>query len=333
MLGWLATFLLIWFVYHVRSVFPPFIVGAIVAYLLLPLVQYVSESCKIKRAHAVAIIYLSSAVFLGILTWAFAPTFSDQLSQLASNRQEIVSNIVRQAAATFNWNTDVDLTTSQILTAAEEGLGKPSEIVQIGGFLSRGFLAVLVCIVSSIYFIVDSHRIGDFALRFVPENRRSTVVNLSDQMNQMLSKYVRGQLLLIAIMCTVAWLVLHFAFHLKYALVIAIASGFLEIIPVLGPIIATTIATLVGFAQSGVGVGLGIIAVYTIARWIEDYLVVPRVIGHAVDLHPVIVIFAVLCGEVMAGALGMLIAIPVAASIKVIIDFTHPPDTQETPEV
>jgi predicted PurR-regulated permease PerM len=78
-------------------------------------------------------------------------------------------------------------------------------------------------------------------------------------------------------------------------------------------------------SQYGVGVALGIIGFYTIARWMEDYLVVPKVIGHAVDLHPLIVIFAVLCGEVLAGALGMLIAIPVAASIKVIVDFTHPP--------
>jgi predicted PurR-regulated permease PerM len=69
---------------------------------------------------------------------------------------------------------------------------------------------------------------------------------------------------------------------------------------------------------------LGIVVFYTAARWTEDYLIIPKVIGHAVELHPLIIIFAVLCGEVMAGALGMLIAIPVAASVKVIIDFTHP---------
>ena len=145
-------------------------------------------------------------------------------------------------------------------------------------------------------------------------------------MNQMLSRYVRGQLVLIAVMSTIAWLFLHYVIQLKYALVIALLSGFLEIIPVLGPILATTVATSVGFAQFNVMVAAGIIGFYTVARWMEDYLVVPKVIGQAVDLHPLIVIFAVLCGEVMAGALGMLIAIPVAASIKVIIDFTHPPE-------
>lgn len=326
MLGWLATFLVIWFIYHVRSVFPPFIVGGILAYLLLPLVQYVCNVSKMKRGQAVAIIYFTAAIVIGVSAWVFMPVITDQFRQLAMNRQEIVTNIVRQASTTFNWAIDVDLTASQILTSIEDSLGKPSEIMQIGGVLSRGFLEVLVCVVSSIYFIVDSERIGQFALRFIPEKKRQTVVTLSSQMNQMLSRYVRGQLVLIAIMSTVAWLFLHYVLQMKYALVIALASGFLEIIPVLGPILATTIATLVGFAQFGVMPALGIIGFYTIARWIEDYLIVPKVIGHAVDLHPLIVIFAVLCGEVMAGALGMLIAIPVAASIKVIVDFTHPPE-------
>ena len=72
-------------------------------------------------------------------------------------------------------------------------------------------------------------------------------------------------------------------------------------------------------------VALGIIICYTLARWTEDYIIIPRIIGHAVELHPLIVIFAVLCGEVMAGALGMLIAIPVAASIKLVVDFLYPP--------
>lgn len=190
---------------------------------------------------------------------------------------------------------------------------------------SKGALGVLVCVVSSIYFITDSHRVGQFFLRFIPEDQRQFVTNITQQSNVMLSRYVRGQLLLVTIMSTVTWIFLHFIFKLKYALVIAIASGFLEIIPVLGPIIATSTATIVGVAQHGMDVALGIIVCYTLARWTEDYVIIPRIIGHAVELHPLVVIFAVLCGEVTAGALGMLIAIPVAACIKLVVDFLYPP--------
>jgi predicted PurR-regulated permease PerM len=324
MIKWIGTFLLIWFIYHVRAVFPPFVVGGILAYLLLPLVNYLSGVLKLRRGPVVGLVYLSFAATVAVLCWVFFPVVADQFVQFTANRQEIVRKVVEQAVNSFHWQLDVEATTQQLLRSLEENLGRPGEIVHLGQLVGHGLLALLVCVVSSIYFIIDSERVGQFCLRFVPDKRRATVVNLSGQMNVILSRYVRGQLVLIVIMSTVAWLFLHYFVHMKYALLIAIVSGFLEIIPVLGPIAATSIATLVGFAQFGPGVALGIIVFYTLARWTEDYLVIPKVIGHAVHLHPLVVIFAVLVGEVMAGALGMLIAIPVAASVKVILDFTHP---------
>jgi predicted PurR-regulated permease PerM len=328
MIKWLATVFLIWFAWRVRMVFPPFIMGAIIAYLLLPLVQQLSSKLKVKIGYSVAIVYLFGLGMLSLLSWAFLPTLGDQFAAMATNRYEIVADIIRQASTTFNRQIDVDSTAEQIVGSIEDTLGTPEELMHLGGVVGRGALSVLVCLLSSIYFIVDSSRVADFILRFVPEERREAVVNLSGRLNRMLSKYVQGQLVLIVIMSTVAWLFLHYVIHLRYALVIAIASGFLEIIPVLGPIAATTIAALVGFAQFDLMVALGIVVFYIAARWIEDYVVVPRVIGHAVELHPLAVIFAVLCGETLAGALGMLIAIPVAASIKILLDFTYPsPET------
>jgi len=324
MFKWLATFFFVWFIYHVRSVFPPFIVGGIIAYLLLPLVDGMCLSLKIRRRAAVAILYLAFVAVIGGLGYVFLPSVGEKFAQFAADRSEIVNNVVAQASTSFHWNIEVEKTSAQIVESLESSVGKPGEIVHLGGMVSHTLLGVLVTVVSSIYFIIDSERVGEFCLRFVPAGKRETVRRLSGKMNVMLSRYVRGQLVLIVIMSAVAWVFLHYFIHMKYALPIAIMSGFLEIIPVLGPILATTIATLVGFAQFGPGVAFGIIVFYTLARWIEDYLVVPKVIGHAVHLHPLIVILAVLCGEVMAGALGMLIAIPVAACIKVIIDFTHP---------
>jgi predicted PurR-regulated permease PerM len=335
-----VTFLIIWFIYHVRSVFPPFVVGGIIAYLLLPVVQYMCTAMRIKKAHAATIIYLLFAGFIAMVTTYFGPTVIDQFAALAAHKEELISHTITQATSTFNWNVDVEQTTRHVVAAIDETIGRPSEIVHLGGLVSHGMLFVLVCVVSSIYFLVDSERIGSFALRFVPENKQLTVVQLSGQMNRMLSRYVRGQLILIVMMSTVAFLFLHYIMHMKYALPVAILSGFFEIIPVLGPIVATTTATLVGFAQFGVTAAGYIIIFYTLARWFEDYAIVPKIIGHAVELHPLIVIFAVLCGEVTAGALGMLIAIPVAASIKVIVDFTYPdksplvlPHMEENPPV
>lgn len=325
MLKWVALFLLIWFLYQIREIFPPFIVGGIVAYLLLPLVKFVSREMKIPSAVAVLIIYVAIGGTLFALGWFFGPLVVDQIDNLIKQRKELAFNLVSQLSTAFGWDLNVEKASEELLANIESNVGTPGELVHIGGILSKSFLAVLVTVVSSIYLIADSNRVGQFFLRFIPPDRRATVTELTQRTNVMLSRYVRGQLLLVTIMSTVAWIFLHFIFKLKYALVIAIASGFLEIIPVLGPILATGIATIVGVAQGGIGLALPIIACYTLARWTEDYVIIPRIIGHAVELHPLVVIFAVLCGEVMAGALGMLIAIPVAACIKLIVDFLYPP--------
>jgi aspartyl/glutamyl-tRNA(Asn/Gln) amidotransferase C subunit len=325
MIKWIYVLFIAIFLYHVREVFPPFIVGAIIAYLLLPLVNGLANSAKVSMRVAVTVIYLLFlAVVAGIVYW-FGQPIAEELNTLYTDRLEIVSNLINQVASQFGWQVDEAKATNDILRTIEQSVGKPEELVHIGGIVSRSMLAILVTIVSSIYFIVDSGRVGTFFMRFVPDERRHKALELIGQMNSMLSKYVRGQLTLVVLMAFFAYIFLHFVFHLHYALVIALVSGFLEIIPVLGPILATTTATVVGISQLGFGTAIWIIPCYTLARWAEDYFVIPNVIGHAVELHPLAVIFAVLCGEVTAGALGMLIAIPVAASVKVVLDVLYPP--------
>jgi predicted PurR-regulated permease PerM len=336
MFKWLVFVLLLMFIYHIREVFPPFIVGGIIAYLLFPLVTTVNKLNRfgifrwMNPKFAILFIYLTTAGMLGFLGYKFGPTLAEQVSNLIDQRHEIVTNLVTQIANGFNMELNVEETSRQILTTVESSIGKPEEIVHLGGLLSHGLLSLLVCIVSSIYFIVDSRRVGKFFLRFVPDKSRVTAVNMIAQMNLMLSKYVVGQLVLIVLMSCVAGLFLSLL-KMKYALVIAILSGIFEIIPVLGPFIAISIAVIVGVSQFGVSIAPWIILFYFVARQLEDYYVIPLIIGRAVELHALAVIFAVLVGETMAGALGMLIAIPVAASIKVILDTFYPPEEHSPP--
>lgn len=324
MLKWLATFILLWFIYEVRGVFPPIIVGAILAYLLLPIVQSLSGYAKVPVGIATAVVYVIAAGVIGLTAWWLMPSILREVAELAAHRQEIISGVITQIASATHWTGDVQQMTDQIITSFGETIGNPSEIAHSVSTVSHGALAILVCVVSSIYFTLDSASVGRFFLRYLPPERREEAIVLTTQMNKLLSKYVQGQLILIVLMATVAFLFLNFYIHMKYALPVAILCGFLEIIPVLGPILAISTAVLVSVWQFGASlVPVQVIGFLVVARWIEDYVVVPKVIGHAVELHPLAVIFAVLCGEHLAGALGMLIAIPVAACIKLFIDFFY----------
>ncbi len=324
MIKWFFLLLFLIFVYHVREVFPPFIVGGIIAYLLFPLVDWLCRKVSwIKPPMAVGIIYFGSLfALIGLLVF-FGPQLATEFKDIFDQREEMIGSVLNQISTQTPLTFDVPKVTGDVMTSLENA-GRPAEIMHFGGVISKSLLAILVCLVSSIYFITDSSRVGKFFLRFVPEERRTTVVDLSSRMNVMLSKYVSGQLILIVIMSAVSYGILFF-FGIKFALLIGIFCGVMEIIPVLGPLLGIGLATIVGCTQLHFDIiSLGIPAALFLARQIEDYVVVPKVIGHAVELHPLAVIFAVLVGEHMAGALGMLIAIPVAASVKLILDSSYP---------
>ncbi|HEY9731103.1 MAG TPA: AI-2E family transporter [Drouetiella sp.] len=325
MIKWFFLLLFLIFVYHVREVFPPFIVGGIIAYLLNPLVAWLCRKVGwMKPPIAVGVIYLGTLFTLVGLLVVFGPQLASEFKDIFDQREEMIGSVLNQISTQTPLNFNVPKVTADVM-ASLENAGRPAEIMHFGGLVSKSLLAILVCLVSSIYLITDSSRVGRFFLRFVPEERRSEVVDLSSRMNVMLSKYVSGQLILIVIMSTASYLILT-CFGIKFALLIGIFCGVMEIIPVLGPLLGIGLATIVGCTQLHFDImSLGIPAALFLARQVEDYIVVPKVIGHAVELHPLAVIFAVLVGEHMAGALGMLIAIPVAASVKLILDSSYPP--------
>ena len=98
----------------------------------------------------------------------------------------------------------------------------------------------------------------------------------------------------------------------------------LEVIPLIGPITAGAIACTIGFAQGGPTEAAGLAITYFILRQVEDQLVMPIVVGRAVHVHPLVTIFAVLVGERVGGVLGMIVGVPVAAAIKVVLDYAYP---------
>ena len=155
----------------------------------------------------------------------------------------------------------------------------------------------------------------------MPPNRRPEVFEVSDQIHRTLARYFRRLMVLVALVATATFLGLDFIYHLHFALPLAVATGFLEVVPFLGPVVAATIAALVALSQGGVALAIWVIVFYTVIRQLEDQIVSPVVLGNAVELHPLFVIFAVLAGGALFGILGTLAAIPVAASIKVIVDY------------
>ncbi|HEX4226503.1 MAG TPA: AI-2E family transporter, partial [Pseudonocardiaceae bacterium] len=188
-----------------------------------------------------------------------------------------------------------------------------------GGLLGAGqavFSALtdfFVVVVLTVYFVVDLPRIRAWGYRLMPASRRPRAILLGDQIFAKVGAYVLGNLLISVIVgvLTFAWLLI---FQVPYALLLALTVAVLDLIPVIGSVVGGVIVCLVALTVSW-PVCLATIVFYVVYRLVEDYLLVPKIIGGVVKVPALITVVAVLLGGALLGIIGALVAIPVAAAV------------------
>ncbi len=193
----------------------------------------------------------------------------------------------------------------------------------VGGLLGAGALvlstasSILVIMVLSIYFLAGLPQIKVFAYRLVPHSRRPRAILIGDEIFAKVGGYVLGNFItsLIAGLGTYFWLL---AFGVPYPLLLGIFVAFLDLIPVIGSTIGGAIVSLVALTVS-LPVALATLAFYIAYRLAEDYLIVPRIMGRTVEVPAIVSLVAVLIGGVLLGIVGALVAIPVAAAIRLLL--------------
>jgi predicted PurR-regulated permease PerM len=171
----------------------------------------------------------------------------------------------------------------------------------------------------------------DRTIALLPINRRDSTSWLLARILVILGKWLRASCSLIALVTAIACIVLGPILHLSYALGLAVLTGVLEIIPLIGPLIATAIAGADAFVHGGASVAAIVVVIYFVLRQVEDQVVMPVVIGRAVHLHPVVTIFVVLVGLSIYGVLGGLLGVPVAAAINVVFRELYPSAISPSP--
>ncbi len=194
----------------------------------------------------------------------------------------------------------------------------------IGGVLGAGALvlstvsSVLVVIVLSIYFLAGLPSIKLFAYRLVPHSRRPRVILITDQIMVKVGGYVLGNVLtsVIAGLGTTFWMLI---FGIPYPVLLGLMVAIFDLIPVVGSYVGGFIVTMVALTVS-LPVAVATLAFYIAYKLAEDYFIVPRIMGRTVEVPAVVSLVAVLVGGVLLGIVGALVAIPVAAAIRLIIN-------------
>lgn len=323
---WLPILAALVFLWIVRAILPPFVVAAVLAFALAPWVERAEAQFRVPRAVIVGAFYLLFLLALALAGFFFVPALTRESRDLIRNLPQVLDQAILQISGSsridvLGTETDAARLSEQLSRALSDFIGRPEDVVRLAETAIEGILTLFVFLVAFFYLLLDGRRIGEYVLRLVPSTYRSEVQEVVGLTHAIFGRYLRGQLFLVGLMSLVSWLVLALGFHLRFALPIAVATGVLELIPYAGPLLAGGIAAGTGLATQGPATAAGIAIAYFILRQVEDQLIMPNVVGRAVHLHPVVVIFSVLAGSRIAGVLGMLLAVPVAAALAVAVDY------------
>lgn len=290
----------------------------ILAAAMRPGVEWLS-GYRVPRGLGIGLHYVALAGLITLLLWLVVPRAVDQVGdalggEVPTTREELETATEQSTGL----SREVVLRIQQWLEElpeAEAFLDPAIEVTRLGLEIAFGLFFTLAC---AAYWIFERDRATELVTRMLPRERRRMVRDTWTLIDLKLGAYVRGQLLLVLLVGTVLSLAF-WAIGLPYWVLVGVFAGMVEIIPVIGPLTAGAVAVGVGLTVSWqVALAAGLIVL--VVRLIEDYLVIPRVLGHAVGLSPLLVLVAVAGTAILFGEAAVLLAIPFAAVVATLFD-------------
>jgi predicted PurR-regulated permease PerM len=331
-------------VWRFNFLITPLVVAGIIAYLVNPFVRWLQKKTGIKRSSAVLIVYLVTFVIVGALSvglglviaeqsarlWRDLPGLLPRLVTEARERAENLSQVVvfvgpyRVDMAQFSGLVDWDALSDELRQPLQSVAGQGGRLLAQFATATLSTLGnALIVLTISIYLAIDSPRIGQVISDMAHQpGYRQDADRLMNETMVVWNAYLRGQVILGLVIGVVVAVVLGLL-GVNNALALGVLSGLLEFLPVVGPVIGALAAVLVAlfqpdnlFGMAPWAFALVVLGVMFAIQQVENNVLVPRIVGDALDLHPIIVIVAVLMGTSLAGLLGAVLAAPVAASLK-----------------
>lgn len=309
---------LVWFLYAIRNVLVLFFIVLVIFAAVGPLVDRMSR--YIPRVLALILLLLILILILVAFGFLLAPLIVSQIHQLAINLpvlierfgplyQKLQPSIANYQENLFKYSSQVGQITSGVFSTTV-------------GFIS-GVVGIFTVLVLSFYMLLEKNVIRKLADDFIPLEHKERIFDVLRKIAEKMGKWLRGQSLLMLVVGVADFIALTIL-GVPYAAILAILGGLFEVIPYIGPWLGLLPAFIIAFTISPIK-ALFVLIAYVLIQQLEGQFLVPKIMGKAVGLSPVIIILALLCGAELMGILGVIVAVPVAAAIAVII--------QEWPEI
>mgnify|MGYP001092457525 CR=1 FL=1 len=329
--GVMSFSFLSWIIVHrsqVLSLLAPFILAGIFAYALNPVVLYLI-SRKLSRLQAVILIFLVVILTITALSMTLFPRLGAEVRHLGDSmpdfsRQwiEKIENWYAQWQLSFPFLPDSMEETASFFNLEMDSL-RDWLLSSLGSLLS-GLSSLVSSVVNLVmipvltfYFMKDSEIITGWIRQSIPTGSRKWIYSLANEVDHVLGGFIRGQLIVALIVGIVSGTSL-LLLGIDFAVILGIVAGITNIIPYLGPFIGAFPAILITLLTSP-GRTLWVILAFIVIQQIESSVISPRVVGKRVGLHPTLMIFALLAGGALWGLVGLLIAVPAAAVIRIFL--------------
>jgi predicted PurR-regulated permease PerM len=291
--------------------------GFIVAAAMRPGVDRLAEH-HVPRPLGVALHYLALAGAIGLLLWLVVPRAINQVDEaiggVPTSQQELKQKARHSTGIKHEFFVGLQKRLKRLPSASSVVHGA----VTIGTKALAAIVGIFFVLATAAYWIFERERAIGFVSSLLPRRHRRLVWDTWELIDAKLGAYVRGTLLLIAFVATVLSLAF-WAIGLPFWLLLGIFAGVVEIVPVIGPLIAGTAAVGVGLTDSWQVALYAVIAVAGV-RLFEDYVVIPRVMGHVTGLSPLLVLVSVSAVGLLFGGFYVLMATPFVALIATLVD-------------
>lgn len=339
--NWLIAVVLVgWLFYLLAPVLTPFVAAALLAYMGDPLADRL-QRLKLPRSLAVVAVFLLTFLVLALLVLLVGPLVKTQVGALFQALPDIARQVEQVWRPTLlDWlriEGGDDIGIGAFLARYSDMVGSWSGTILLsvsksGGALAAAVLSLFLIPILTFYLLRDWDSILLHLGALVPESQRETVFQLARETDDVLSAFLRGQILVMAALAIIYSLGLSLV-GLKFAIAIGVVSGLVSFVPYLGFVFGIVLAGLtVALEPNPLWQLIGVIVTFTIAQLIEGSVLTPKLVGDRIGLHPVIVIFAVAAGGQLFGFFGILLALPAAAVLSVLVRFAYHRYLKENPE-
>ena len=304
----IVALLAVWLVWSVQDIIILFFIVLVLVAALSPVVDAWSK--KINRALATSLVYLLILACLVLIGLVIIPPVVAQIRSLSYDLPYLSKQIFPVFGA---WREIIDFSTQSLTTLASQLQSVSSSIYSTTVGFIGGVVGVFTVLVLTFYLLLEEQGAKKLLHKYLPIQNRETYIDIMQKVGLKMGAWMRGQLFLALVVGVIdfAGLVI---IGVPYALTLGVWAGLTEIIPYIGPVLGAIPAVIIALTISPIQ-GLLVLIFFIVVQQVESNFLVPKIMQKAVGLSPVIIILVLLIGGKLAGILGIILAVPVAATI------------------